>query len=81
MNIFWTKKALEELDSLPTLIAKRIVEKVERLARKEDIDIKRLTGLPYYRLRVGDYRVIFDLEKEKITILCVKHRKNVYKAF
>ena len=43
-------------------------------------DIKKLVGQPLYRLRVGDYRVIFDVQKEKliILILTVGHRSKIY---
>ena len=41
-------------------------------------DIKRLKGSNDFRLRVGDYRVIFSIEKETIQILKVGHRKNIY---
>ena len=36
-----------------------------------------------YKLRIGDYRVIIDLEKDKLIVLIIKigHRKNVYKNF
>jgi mRNA interferase RelE/StbE len=38
-------------------------------------------GDPYFRLRVGDYRVIFDIQNDMLRILVLKvgHRKNVYK--
>ncbi len=42
-------------------------------------DVKRLTNFsPEYRLRVGDYRVLFEVEDEKILIYRIKHRKDAY---
>ena len=42
-------------------------------------DVKRLTNFdPAYRLRVGDWRVLFDLAGEKIVVQDVKHRSQVY---
>lgn len=32
-----------------------------------------------YRFRVGDYRIIFDLEKDEIVVLRVGHRREIYK--
>lgn len=82
IRIIWSKKAFNELNNLPQLIAKRIVKKVNKLLSEDSsLDIKRLVGVQFYRLRVGDYRVIFDLQKNegKIVILKVCHRKNIYK--
>lgn len=31
-----------------------------------------------YRLRVGNYRIIFDIEKNKITVISILHRKDAY---
>ena len=43
-------------------------------------DIKRLTGaIPEYRLRIGDYRVLFRREDNKIIIRRIKHRRDAYK--
>ena len=36
-------------------------------------------ALETYRFRIGDYRVIFDIEDKEIVILRVGHRKNIYK--
>ncbi|MGB3402466.1 MAG: type II toxin-antitoxin system RelE/ParE family toxin [Microcoleaceae cyanobacterium] len=42
-------------------------------------DVKRLTNFtPEYRLRVGDYRILFEIEDQVIMIYRVKHRRNAY---
>lgn len=81
MKITWTNKALEQLNDLEFVIAKRIVQKIEELTTINSFEIKKLRGYQnLYRLRVGDYRVIFDInnEKNEITIWKVGHRKNIY---
>ena len=41
--------------------------------------MKRLTNYtPEYRLRVGDYRVLFEIEEDALVIYRVKHRKDAY---
>ena len=42
--------------------------------------LKRLSGAPYYRLRVGDYRVIIDWRKddEELFVRDIGHRRNIY---
>lgn len=81
-NIIWSKKALSQMKELPYLISKRIYEKVSQLTSNPlSLNVRRLVGLPYYRLRVGDYRVIFDIQRSELIILIVKvgYRKDIYK--
>ncbi len=43
-------------------------------------DVKKLTNfVPNYRLRVGNYRVLFEVEDNSVVIYRVRHRKDVYK--
>jgi mRNA interferase RelE/StbE len=78
-SIEWTARALKESEKLEKAVFIRILQKIEEL--KEDPfskDIKRLKGETSFRLRVGDYRVIFDILGDKIFILKLGHRKNIY---
>lgn len=78
-QIEWKEHAIENLDKLETTISQRIFKKVEELANNPfSKDVKRLKGSDYFRLRVGDYRIIFSIEKDLIIILKVGHRKNIY---
>jgi mRNA interferase RelE/StbE len=81
-EIQFSKKALKQLKNLPRLISKRIMEKIELLKENPfNQRITKLSGQSYFRFRVGDYRVIFAIMKEKLFILIVKigHRKKIYK--
>ncbi|OIO40699.1 hypothetical protein AUJ10_02545 [Candidatus Pacearchaeota archaeon CG1_02_31_27] len=80
-RINWTEKALDGIDELEPLIAKRITKKVSELAKNSSsLNIKRLKGEKAFRLRIGDYRIIFDINtaENSINILKVGHRKNIY---
>ena len=78
-KIIWDKKAKSELDKLEIDLARRIILKVRSLAEDPySKDIKRLSGRTEYRLRVGDYRVLFSIETDTIFILNIGHRKNIY---
>ena len=78
-KIDWKEHALHNLKNLEDSIAKRIVKKVEALITNPfSGDIKKLKGIPGYRLRIGDYRVIFDVEKDMIFIIKIGHRKHIY---
>lgn len=73
-------KALKDLDSLQPDISRRVVEKVSRLRNNLEGDVKRLTNFtPEYRLRVGDYRVLFELEGKRIIVYRVVHRREAYR--
>ena len=72
-------KAIKDLKGLPKLEAKKIVEKIKTLEQGLVGDIKKLANFtPEYRLRVGNFRVLFEVEENKITIFRVKHRKDAY---
>ena len=78
-KIIWDKKAQNELIKLEVLIARRIILKVRELEKDPfSKDIKRLKGEKSFRLRVGDYRVIFDIVRDTIIVLNLGHRKNIY---
>jgi mRNA interferase RelE/StbE len=75
----WTEKALDELNKLETTIAGRIIKKIdELLLNPYSLNIKRLKGIDAFRLRVGDYRVLFEVNSNIILILKVGHRKHIY---
>ena len=68
---------------LPPDIQARIEAKVDRLGRMLDrFSHKRLTGTQSYRLRVGDYRVIYEFDRAKgvLHLLGVGHRREVYRG-
>jgi mRNA interferase RelE/StbE len=72
-------KALKDLRGLPTNLQARILEKVEFMQDDLQGDVKHLTNFtPEYRLRVGDYRVLFEIEDQTIVIYRVKHRREAY---
>lgn len=64
-------------------IQKRIIAAIERVRIRPESFAKRLVGEPYYKLRVGNYRVITDIYKTKILIMVLfaGHRKKTYKDY
>ena len=80
-ELIYSPSVLKQLGKLEHNIKQRMVVALERLRiRPESCNIKKLVGMLGYRFRVGDYRVIFDMEKDKLVILILKigHRKNIY---
>ena len=78
------KQAKKALQSLARTDRNRIAEKIKLLGDNPDnpiLDIKPLQGEPYYRLRVGQWRIIFDRDDEVriIAIEKIKPRGGAYK--
>jgi len=80
-ELIYSPTAVKQLEKLEHNIKERILVALERLRiRPGSCDIKKLVGMQGYRFRVGDYRIIFDMEKEKLIMLVLKigHRRNIY---
>jgi mRNA interferase RelE/StbE len=78
------KQAKKALQSVPQPDRIRITEKIVLLGENPDntgLDIKKLQGEPYFRLRVGQWRIIFDKDNEVkiISIEKIKPRGGAYK--
>ena len=76
-------RVAKEIEKLPHQIRKRILEKLKFYSFQENPlrFAKKLKDYRFgeYRFRIGDYRILFDLENHKIIILKVGHRKSIYK--
>jgi mRNA interferase RelE/StbE len=79
-KIIWSESAARQLGRLDRSVAKRILERVQALESAPLRSLRRLVGVPYYRLRVGDFRVIVEVAQERLLILVLKfgHRAKVY---
>jgi mRNA interferase RelE/StbE len=78
-QIEFKPKAIKDLQQVPVNIKERIISKIEVMQDDLQGDVKRLTNFtPEYRLRVGDYRVLFELEEQTIIVYRVKHRSKAY---
>jgi mRNA interferase RelE/StbE len=79
-EIIFSENALTQLKKLEHSIQERIIKSLERIRIRPEAYVTKLVGDPGYRLRVGDYRVIMDIDKERLLILVITigHRKNIY---
>lgn len=81
-GIDFSKSAVKGLDSLPSAIYESVFEKILALQHEpRPRGCKKLVGDPAYRLRAGDYRILYDIDdgKSKIIILDIDHRSKIYK--
>lgn len=80
-EIAYSKSAIKVLRRLPANEAARIKSKIEQFARDPSSlsnNVKALTGSPYIRLRVGDWRIIIDDQGNVLEVVKVGPRGGVY---
>ncbi len=78
-QIEYGESALADLDNLPADRRAQILRKIERLQQGLVGNIKRLHDAEAgFRLRMGDFRVLFDVEEDVIIIRKIGNRKDVY---
>lgn len=82
-TILFSLIAKKQLQKLDKATQRHIIAVLERIRIRPERFVRKLVGDPGYRLRVGDYRVIMDIDKERLLILVIKvgHRKNIYRKF
>ncbi len=80
-NLFFTKEAKKFLKKLNKEDGIRIISTLERCRVRPYPHVKKLVSSPYFRLRVGDYRVILDISTGRLIIIVIEigHRRNIYK--
>jgi mRNA interferase RelE/StbE len=82
-EIFIEKKAEKDLRRLPKNYQNKIIQKILDLKdNPKPIEARKITfSENYYRIRVGDYRIIYEInyKEKRINIFRVRHRKEVYK--
>ncbi|MCK5290901.1 MAG: type II toxin-antitoxin system RelE/ParE family toxin [Thermoplasmata archaeon] len=79
-EIIWSQSTLKQLKKLDRSVAKRIVDAVDKLLVDPHRVVSRIVNSSYFRLRVGDYRVLVDIQRKELRVLVLKvgHRKSVY---
>jgi mRNA interferase RelE/StbE len=77
-QIIWSESAANELRKMERTVSKRVFKKVSQLSENPSHNVTKLVGVPYFRLRVGDFRIIIDIQKNKLQVLIIKvgHRKS-----
>ncbi|MCX9015166.1 MAG: type II toxin-antitoxin system RelE/ParE family toxin [Candidatus Methanoperedens sp.] len=80
-EVLFSDKALKQLKKIEPNIQGRIIAALEKIRIRPEAYVTKLVEDPGYKLRVGDYRVIMDIENKRLHILVLKvgHRKNIYK--
>jgi mRNA interferase RelE/StbE len=77
------RSASKELNSLPNKEIKKIINSINQLIENpRPINSKKLSANERYRLRVGDYRILYEIEDLILVVYIIKiaHRKDIYRS-
>lgn len=73
-------RAVKDIEAFPSKTQSRILSRIEEMSDNLSGDVKRLTdSTPEYRLRIGEYRVLFEVEKKVIVVYRIRHRREAYR--
>ena len=80
-ELSYSKRVLNQLKKLDSSNKSRIINSLERIRIRPHHFVKRIVGTKYFRLRVGDYRIILDIINNNLMIHVLEagNRKNIYK--
>lgn len=80
-KLIYTNTAYKDIKKLDIVAKKRIGKKIEEHSKDPLSTSKKLTNssIGTYRWRIGNYRVVFDIDNENIVVLRVGHRREIYK--
>ena len=81
-KIYFRQSAAKELGKLPNPEIQKVIQRIESLAiDPRPIGCEKLTGQEFYRVRQGNYRIIYSIQDDELTVWVVKigHRKDIYK--
>jgi len=79
-DVQFKPRAVKDIEKLSSQLQTKIIKGIEIMSDDLLGDVKRLTNFtPEYRLRVGDHRVLFEIENESIIVYRVRHRREVYR--
>jgi mRNA interferase RelE/StbE len=81
-RVILPRSVQKELDRLPDDLMKRILARLGQLeTNPRPADVKKLNGRDAWRIRVGDYRVIYEIRDRELQILVITvgHRREIYR--
>ncbi|MCU0667235.1 MAG: type II toxin-antitoxin system RelE/ParE family toxin [Patescibacteria group bacterium] len=81
-EVEFTKSSQKELNKLPKQTVTRILKNIDKLSENPRAgSVRPMVGISSWRLRVGEYRVVYDIHDGKLTIMIIRirHRKDIYR--
>ncbi|OGW61018.1 MAG: plasmid stabilization protein [Nitrospirae bacterium RBG_16_64_22] len=79
-DVRFKPRAVKDMKGLPSPVQSRILARIEEMTDDLKGDVKRLADFtPEYRLRVADYRILFEIEESTIIVYRIRHRREAYR--
>lgn len=81
-KIVFKQSVVKDLRSIPTKDIRRILERIDGLADEpRPVGVEKLSGDEKYRIRQGNYRILYTIDDDVIIVTIVKvgHRRDVYR--
>ncbi len=80
-QVIWSEKSIKQLEKVDKKNAQKIYDSVLECIDDPFRVVIRLANSPFYRMRVGNYRIILDLQQNKMIVFVVEtdHRGQIYK--
>ena len=81
-KLFFKKSVQKDFDTIPKKDLRRILNRIEALKTDpRPPGCEKLTGQERYRLRQGQYRIVYSIQDDELTVWVVKvgHRKDIYR--
>ena len=75
-----SSRAVDWLEDSPPNVEQRVIDRLKQAAEFPEHFLYRLSGSPYYKLRIGDYRAIVEWRRDDdvLFVRTIGHRRNVY---
>ena len=75
------KSVTKDISSFDKKINQRLLKSIQKLQNNPYKNAKKITGKEFYRIRVGKYRIVYEIIKTNFEIIIYKigHRKDIYK--
>lgn len=82
-ELVFKKSVAKDVRAFPKLDVQRILRRIDALAGDpRAVDCEKLSGQERYRVRQGAYRIVYEIQDERLVVLIVKvgHRREVYRG-
>jgi mRNA interferase RelE/StbE len=81
-RVILPKSVQKQIDRFSDEVARRILDRLGELETEpRPADVKKLTGRTAWRIRVGDYRIIYEIDdrERQVVVVVAGHRRGVYR--
>ncbi len=81
-KILIEKKAEKDLEKIPKELQIKIISKILELKDSPKLNARKISGSNnYYRIRIGDYRAVYEInnKRREIVLFIIRHRNKVYR--